>query len=76
MKYRSRITSKGQVTIPKEVRDQFGLRSGDAIEWEARSAALQVRKIASPSPFDKWRGYLKHLKGQNPDELVRNMRGE
>jgi antitoxin PrlF len=27
------LTSKGQVTIPKEIRDAFGLRSGDKVEF-------------------------------------------
>jgi AbrB family looped-hinge helix DNA binding protein len=27
------LTSKGQVTIPKEIRDAFGLQSGDKVEF-------------------------------------------
>ncbi len=27
------ITNKGQITIPKEVRDAFGLHSGDKLEF-------------------------------------------
>lgn len=27
------LTSKGQVTIPKEIRDAFGLRTGDKVEF-------------------------------------------
>ena len=29
----SRLTSKGQVTVPKEVRDALGLRSGDLVRF-------------------------------------------
>ena len=29
-----------------------------------------------PHPLEKWIGFLKHLKGQDPDELVREMRGD
>jgi AbrB family looped-hinge helix DNA binding protein len=30
---RSTVTSKGQVTIPKEVRDELGLKPGDRVEF-------------------------------------------
>jgi antitoxin PrlF len=30
---KSRITSKGQITMPKEVRDRLGLKPGDAVEF-------------------------------------------
>ncbi|MDP9238804.1 MAG: AbrB/MazE/SpoVT family DNA-binding domain-containing protein [Chloroflexota bacterium] len=72
---RSKVTSKGQVTIPKEVRDRLGLRMGDEIEWKTDRSILQVRKVRRRSKLDKWVGYLKDLKGQGPDELVREMRG-
>lgn len=29
-----RLTSKGQATIPKAVRDDLGLRPGDVVTWE------------------------------------------
>lgn len=29
----STITSKGQLTVPKDVRDQIGLRTGDEVEF-------------------------------------------
>ena len=30
---RSRLTSKGQVTVPKEIRDALGLKSGDLVQF-------------------------------------------
>jgi len=30
----STVTSKGQVTIPKPVRDRLGIKPGDAVEFE------------------------------------------
>lgn len=38
------ITSKGQLTVPKEVRDRLGLRSGDRVvfEFEGDSVRLKV----------------------------------
>lgn len=31
------ITSKGQVTIPKKIREQFGLQSGDILSFDIES---------------------------------------
>ena len=42
--YKMRITSKGQVTIPKAVRERHGLEAGDYLVLEPKSADLLVRK--------------------------------
>ncbi len=31
MSYQSKMTSKGQVTIPKDLRDRFGLKKGEEV---------------------------------------------
>lgn len=31
MSYQSKMTSKGQVTIPKDLRDRFGLKEGEEV---------------------------------------------
>jgi AbrB family looped-hinge helix DNA binding protein len=44
----SKITSKGQVTIPEVVRRQVRLQAGDLIEWEiTESGAIEVRRAGS-----------------------------
>lgn len=40
-----RITSKGQVTIPKEIRDEFGLLPGTEVEFVAEGGQVKVRKL-------------------------------
>ncbi len=72
---KAKITSKGQVTIPKDVRERLGLRPGDAIEFVEDRRGFRVQKRVAASPFKKYRGYLKHLAGRDPDELVEQMRG-
>ena len=71
----ARVTSKGQVTIPKEVRDKLGVRPGENVGFEEKDELLVIRKVVTHSPFDKWMGKLKHLKGQRSDDLVREARG-
>jgi AbrB family looped-hinge helix DNA binding protein len=73
----TRITSKGQVTIPKEFRERLGVKSGDAVEFQEKNGEVVVRKKATKSPFDEWHGYLKdRLRGKRTDEIIREMRGE
>ena len=72
---KTKITSKGQVTIPKDVRERLGLRPGDEIEFAEDRGGFRVQKRVPDSPFKKYRGHLKHLAGRDPDHLVEQMRG-
>ena len=40
----TRITRKGQVTIPKELREEFGLEEGDKVRWEKTDDGIRIRK--------------------------------
>jgi AbrB family looped-hinge helix DNA binding protein len=40
----TRVTRKGQVTIPKELRDEFGLEEGDELRWKKTEDGIQIRK--------------------------------
>ena len=71
----ARITSKGQVTIPKSVRERLGLRPGEEIDFVEQEGGFRIEKRVITSPFEKYRGYLKDLEGIDPDELVQEMRG-
>lgn len=71
-----RLTSKGQVTIPRKVRDGLGLRPGDEVEFVAEGGVYRLRKVLRSNPFARYRGYLKGLAGKDPDVLVRGLRGD
>lgn len=48
------LTSKGQVTIPKDVRDRLGLRKGDRVEFTVtkhRTAILVPRTLRTDDVF-------------------------
>ena len=72
---KAKITTKGQVTIPKEVRERLGLRPGDELEFVEEDGVFCLRKRIDPEVFKKYRGYLKEWAGQGSDDLVREMRG-
>jgi antitoxin PrlF len=52
----SKITSKGQVTLPKEVRKSLGVEAGDRLVYELEGKTVRLRKA---EPFDAaWHGAI------------------
>lgn len=41
----ARVTSKLQVTVPKAVADQFGIRPGDDLDWVPAGTGMRVQKV-------------------------------
>ncbi len=72
------VTSKGQVTIPKTVRDQLDLKPGTKVEFRAGAGGEIVLKRADgkrpPSRFEKFRGHAGP--GMTTDEIMALLRGE
>jgi AbrB family looped-hinge helix DNA binding protein len=71
----STMTSKGQTTVPKEVRDVLDLEPGDKLTWEIRGGKVA---ITTERPL-LWEleGFIKH---GEPDAVkavaaARKMRG-
>lgn len=56
MKIQSKITSKYQVTIPKEIREFLKLSMEDVIEWKVDDTGIHIRN--SDKPFLKYKGIL------------------
>jgi antitoxin PrlF len=52
----ARVTSKGQVTIPKDVRERLGVHPGEDVGFEEKGDLLVIRKVVTKSPFDKLGG--------------------
>ena len=68
-----RLTKKGQVTIPKEIREALGLRRGDEVEFVLEGGVYILRK--AKRGLDSCVGYLRS-RGRTTDELMRKLRGE
>ena len=68
----SRLTKKGQITIPKEIRDKLGIKRGDIVEFAIKDGECIVRKKAVFN-IDKWLGVLG--KGDT-DEFIEEIRGD
>ena len=46
---RARISSKGRLTVPAEVRRALGLERGDTVVFELREEAALLRPVRSPA---------------------------
>ena len=70
----SRVTKKGQVTIPKDVRDDLGIRPGDEVEFVRTEEGYRIEKEVDENPFEKWRGTANT--DQSVEERMAELRGE
>ena len=61
-----RITSKGQVTVPKHIRDKLGIGPGDDIGFREEGQAVIVEKVEEPKKVNKGVALYRHLLGKGP----------
>ena len=70
------VSSKGQITIPKAVRDALGIEPGDALEFEVRGNEFVGRKKPlrkSGINWDRVYGII-DSGGRTTDEIMRELR--
>jgi AbrB family looped-hinge helix DNA binding protein len=81
----TKVTSKGQVTIPKHIRDRKGIAAGTRLEVTERGDDIVLRKAvrakkdrrrdtAFEAYLDRVRGSMKL--GMSTDEYMELLRGE
>lgn len=79
MKKAARLTSKGQITIPHEIRRALGVRAGDQLLFEKNGNEFRVRPVRTKSAFEKYRGAGSPGIGRGKKAVVgwvRRLRGE
>jgi antitoxin PrlF len=73
--YSARLTSKGQITLPKKVRDRMGIAEGEEVYFTEEDGVFHLRKAVSLSPFDRWVGFLGKKDGEKTDDIIEDLRG-
>jgi antitoxin PrlF len=80
-----RVSTKGQVTIPKAVRDRAGITAGSEVEFDVDGDVVTLRRVAPRKRPGKSRGekIVEALRGSrtanrdlSTDELMRLLRGD
>lgn len=77
----SKITKKGQITIPKDIREKLGLKVGDKVVFESISMGILIRKKEG-SDIDKiikeitgiWKDHPLY-KNKTTKEIIEMIRG-
>ena len=59
-----RITSKGQVTIPQDIREQFGFLPDTEVEFVAKRNSVEIVKVAKPKRPTRGEALVRRLRGR------------
>jgi AbrB family looped-hinge helix DNA binding protein len=75
-----RITSKGQVTIPVEIRERLGLLPNSEVEFEVQGNSVRIRKARRRGNAGRGRSLVARLRGRastklSTDEIMALTRG-
>lgn len=73
MSERAVVSEKGQVTIPKRLRDRLGIRPGQVLSFREDRGRLVATKAAVEDSVARVYGTLKT--DRSSDEIVTDLRG-
>ncbi len=70
---KSSVSEKGQVTIPKPLRDRLGLRAGAVLDFHEEEGRLVAVKVTLRDPIEGVYGILRL--GRSTDDILTALRG-
>ena len=74
-----KVGERGQVTIPKNIREKLGLQPRTEVQFELVNGALVLRKVRKPLPLRKWKGKagkrFASMGFASVDEYLKELRG-
>jgi len=68
------VAERGQITLPKAVRDALGLTKGTTLKVELDGGRIILRKDVGDA-LSKMRGRIKLPEGVTTDDVMRELRG-
>jgi AbrB family looped-hinge helix DNA binding protein len=73
-----KIGERGQATIPKEIRDRFGLRPETEVEFRVVKDAIILEKKPKRLNLNRWKGHCKgssRLGYESVNDFIEDVRG-
>jgi antitoxin PrlF len=70
---RAKVAERGQVTIPKALRERLGIRPGTVLEFKEDQGKLVAVKATAMDTIDRFYGKLGS--GRRTDDVMRELRG-
>ena len=69
------LSEKGQVTIPKAIREGLGLVPGSVLDFQAAQGRIVMSKVLAQDPIQSWRGKGKLPAGKSVMGYLDRARG-
>ena len=69
------VSEKGQITIPKTVRDRLGIVPGTVLDIDAEAGRLIGTKHEPSDVFSRWRGVARLPGNASVDAYIERVRG-
>ena len=79
MEKEATITSKGQVTLPADIRRLLHLKQGDKVVFSAEGNTVTLRRASKANAFASYAGRYREGVGKTREEInaeLRELRGE
>jgi AbrB family looped-hinge helix DNA binding protein len=74
-----KIGERGQVTIPKPIRDRFGLRPETEVEFSIVHGSILLKKASRKLNLQRWKGRcrdsMRELGYSSVDQFIDDVRG-
>jgi len=74
-----KVGERGQVTIPKEIRDQFGIGPDTEVEFQVTAGEIVLKKAAQKLNLSRWKGRCRSsfakMGYSKVDEFIEDVRG-
>jgi AbrB family looped-hinge helix DNA binding protein len=77
---RATVTTKGQITVPVEIRRSLRIKPGDKLRFEPQEDGFRLVRDTDENVFEKWRGIGTGfpIEGEGTEAIIaffRKMRG-